>query len=191
MPMVADDTWALHQRALALLNRMADHPDTGIAFKKMAKKVDGTLQFADLDMAEKIQAPIAEKLTAAEKRLAALEEERQAEKAAREQEKTLAGLKDEVAAAAKKFGLSDEGREKMTLRMQEKGNIDAEAAAAWVAAQQPKAKPASGTGAFAPTALNPWGAAKKDDAFELLHTNPEDWMTQEVEKIMAESDMAA
>jgi hypothetical protein len=189
--MVPDETWVVHQRALALLNKMADHPETGIAFKKMAKKVDGSLQFADLEMAERVQAPVMEKLSAAEARIAAMEAEREAEKLSRQQEKVLQGLQGDVEKAASAFGLSDEGRKKMTARMQDKGNLDAEAAAAWVASQTPKSKPSAATGAFAPTALNPWGAAKKSDEFAGLHTDPVDWMGQEIEKILEETNLAA
>jgi hypothetical protein len=184
-------TWELHQRALGLLNKMADHPESGITFKKMAKAVDKTLQFTDLDMAEKIQAPVLEKLTAAETRLAAMEAEREADKLAREQEKQVRGLTDDVDKAVKQYGLTEEGRQKMTVRMQEKGNLDAEAAAAWVAAQAPKAKPSESNGGFAPAALNLFGSAEKDESMELLHRDPQRWQDAEVAKMIDENPLAA
>lgn len=184
-------TWDLHQRALGLLNKMADHPEQGLAFKKMAKSIDKSLQFTDMETAERIQAPILEKLTAAETRLAAMEAERESDKLATQQEKQVRALSDDVDKAAKQFGLTEEGRQKMTVRMQEKGNLDAEAAAAWVAAQQPKARPSESNGAFAPTALNPFGAAEKDDSFELLNRDPVKWQDAEIQKILAEDPLAA
>jgi hypothetical protein len=184
-------TWELHQRALGLLNKMADHPESGISFKKMAKAVDKTLQFTDLDMAERIQAPVLEKLTAAETQLAEIKSEREAEKLAREQEKQVRSLTDDVDKAVKQYGLTDEGRQKMTVRMQEKGNLDAEAAAAWVAAQAPKAKPNEGTGQFAPSAMNLYGSAEKDENFELLNRDPVKWQDAEIAKILAEDPLAA
>lgn len=183
-------SWDLHQRALKLLNKMADDPDQGIAFKKMAKKVDGTLQFTDLDIAERVQAPLTEKLTAAETRLAALEAEREAEKLERQTEKHLSTLRSDVDAAAKTYGLTDEGREKMQKRMQEKGNLDAEAAAAWVAAQTPRSKPSEGTGAFAPTSPGLFGSAEKEDSLSALHQDPIRWMEDETRKILAEPEAA-
>lgn len=183
--------WELHQRALALLNKMADHPDQGIAFKKMAKSIDGTLQFNDLDMAERIQAPVLEKLTAAETALATIQAEREAEKADRQTQEHVRTLNADVDTAAKKFSLTEEGRLKMTTRMQEKGNLDAEAAAAWVAAQAPKLKPAGGAGAFGPTGLNPFGASEKDDAVAALHHDPVRWQDNEIAKILAEEPLSA
>lgn len=183
-------TWELHQRALGLLNKMADSPDTGIAFKKMAKKIDGTLQFTDLDMAERIQAPVLEKLTATEAALAEMRAERDADKLALAQEKQVRSLTDDVDKAVKTFGLTDEGRAKMTARMQEKGNLDAEAAAAWVASQQPKAKPSESNGAFSPGALNPFGSSEKDDSMAALHTDPIRWQADEITKILAEEPLA-
>jgi hypothetical protein len=188
---VDKSVWELHQRALGLLNKMADHPEQGIAFKKMAKTIDKTLQFTDLDMAERIQAPVLEKLTAAEQRLATMEAEREAEKLAREQEKTLRTLTDDVDRAVKSFGLTEDGRKKMTERMQEKGNLDAEAAAAWVAAQAPKAKPSESNGAFAPSGLNPFGAAEKDDSLAGLHLDPVKWQDSEIQKILMEEPLSA
>jgi hypothetical protein len=184
-------TWELHQRALGLLNKMADHPERGIEFKKMAKSIDKTLQFTDLDMAERIQAPVLEKLTAAEARLAAMETERDAEKLARTNDEQVRTLTADVDKAAKSFGLTEDGRKKMTERMQAKGNLDADAAAAWVASQAPKAKPNEGLGGYQPTALNPFGSAEKDDSVELLHTDPARWQDSEIAKILAEDPLAA
>jgi hypothetical protein len=183
-------TWDIHQRALALLNKMADSSETGIAFKKMAKKVDGTLQFTDLDMAERIQAPVLEQLTATQKQLDDLKTEREAEKLALAQEKQVRSLTEDVDKAVKQFGLTDEGKAKMTARMQEKGNLDAEAAAAWVAAQTPKAKPSESNGAFSP-ALNPFGASEVEESMEALHTDPVRWQAKEIEKMLAEEPLAA
>lgn len=182
-------TWDLHQRALGLLNKMADHPDEGIAFKKMAKKIDGTLQFADLDVAERLQKPIVERQTATEARIQAMEEERAAEKLARQEQEHVRTLSSDVDAAVKRFGLTDEGREKMTTRMKEKGNLDAEAAAAWVASQAPKAKPSEGSGAFGPTALNAYGSAEIDETARALHEDPIRWQDAEIAKILAEESL--
>src|ERR1700753_1478322 len=49
-----------------------------------------------------------------------------------------AELRANVDAAAGKFGLTAEGRDKMLERMKSSQSLDAEASAAWVAAQQPK-----------------------------------------------------
>lgn len=187
---VSRQDWEIHQKALALLNKMADHPDSGISFKKMAKQVDGTLNFTDLELAERIQAPLQAELNTAKETLAAIQAEREAEKLAAQQEKQIHTLTGEVDRAAKAFGLTAEGREKMTQRMTEKGNLDADAAAAWVASQAPKAKPSEGNGAFSP-ALNPFGAAEKDDAVALLHTNPERWQAEEIARILAEEPLSA
>jgi hypothetical protein len=184
-------TWELHQRALGLLNKMADSPTTGIAFKKMAKTVDGTLQFTDLDMAERIQAPVLEKLTATEAALAEMRAEREADKLAAAQEKQVRSLTDDVDKAVKQFGLTEEGRTKMTTRMQERGNLDAEAAAAWVASQAPKAKPSESNGAFSPGALNPFGASEKDESMAALHQDPVRWQDSQIAAMLAEEPLGA
>ena len=182
--------WELHQRALKLLNTMADHPERGVEFKRMAKSVDGTLNFADLETADRIQKPLQEKLSATEKRLAELEASRDQDKLEREQRQQVRALNDDVDQAAKRFGLTADGRSKMTARMQEKGNLDAEAAAAWVAAQTPKGSPSEGNGTFAPAALNLFGSAEKDDSMAALHTDPVRWQDAEIHKIMQENPLA-
>jgi hypothetical protein len=182
---VTKESWDLHQRALRLLNTMADHPDKGVEFKRLAKAVDGTLQFTDLDMADRIQKPLEEKLTATEAALAKINEEREAEKLAKQQTETVSALNADVDGAVKKFGLTDDGRKKMTERMQEKGNLDAEAAAAWVASQTPKARP-EGVGSFAPSALNLYGSAEKDDNFAALHQDPQRWQDAEISRMLQE-----
>jgi hypothetical protein len=191
MPLVDDATWSLHQRALALLNKMADHPDEGIAFKRMAKKIDGTLQFTDLDVADRIQAPMLEKLTAAEARIEAMHTEREAEKLAAAQEKQVHSLTEDVEKAVKAFGLTEAGRAKMTERMTAKGNLDADAAAAWVASQEPKAKPSEGNGTFAPSAMNMFGSAEKDDSMASLHHDPIKWQDNEINRILQEEPLGA
>lgn len=190
MPMVDDNTWRLHQRALAILNQLADNPDTGSQFKKMAMGVDKSLRFPDLDAAERATAPLTAKLTAAEERIAAMEAAREADKLAQQQEANVRLISADIDSAVKAYGLTDEGREKMTVRMKEKGSLDAEAAAAWVAAQQPKTGPSEGS-AFTSPALNPWGSAEKDDSMEKLHTDPMRWQDEEVAAMLAENPLAA
>jgi hypothetical protein len=191
MPMVDDASWAIHQRALALLNRMADDPEKGLTFKRLAKGIDPSLNFADLETADRVTKPLTDKLSAAEERIAKMEEERAAEKLARDQADQVRSLTADVDEAVKRFGLTEEGRAKMTQRMQEKGSLDADAAAAWVASQTPKPKPTEGSGAFAPTALNLWGSAEKDDTMAALHTNPEKWMADEIRTMLAEDSLTA
>jgi hypothetical protein len=191
MPMVDDAQWALHQRAMSLLNKMADDPTVGTQFKRMAKQVDGTLRFTDLEAAEAAQKPLLEHNKALETRLAKIEADREAERQALEAEKHTRALSGDIQAAARKFSLTDDGLEKMKLRMTEKGSLDAEAAAAWVAAQAPKASPSESSGAFAPAALNLYGSAEKEEQWELLHTSPEKWQDAEIRKILAENPLAA
>lgn len=191
MPMVDDAQWALHQRAMSLLNKMADDPAIGTQFKKLAKQVDGTLRFADLEAAEAAQKPLLEQNKALEQRLAKIEADREDERQRREADTHTRALSDDIEQAARKFGLTDDGREKMKLRMTEKGSLDAEAAAAWVAAQAPKAAPSESSGAFAPAALNLYGSAEKEAQWEQLHTDPIRWQDAEVRKILAENPLAA
>jgi hypothetical protein len=191
MPMIDDATWAIHQRALALLNRVADHPQLGTQFKRMAKQVDSTLRFQDIEAADAVQQPIMAELTKAQERIAKLESDREAERVQRETESHMRSLTGDMDTAAKKFGLTDEGVTAMKTRMTEKGSLDAEAAAAWVASQSPRAQPSEATGAFAPAALNLFGSSEKEERWEKLNTNPDAWMTEEIQRALAETPLAA
>jgi hypothetical protein len=185
------EAWALHQRAMKLLNQMADDPKKGIDFKRMAKSIDPSLLFSDLDTAERVHEPTLAKLTAAEERIAKMEAERETEKMERQQAEAARSLTGDIDGAVKLYGLTLEGREKMTKRMQEKGSLDAESAAAWVASQAPKPKPSEGAGQFSPAAMNLYGSAVKDDQYEGLHRDPVRWMDETVVAILNEDPQAA
>jgi hypothetical protein len=191
MPMVDEATWAIHQRALALLNKVADHPQLGTTFKRMAKQVDNTLRFQDIEAADTIGQPLMAELTKAQERIAKLETDRESERQQREAESHVRTLTGDIDTAAKKFGLTDEGVSAMKTRMTEKGSLDAEAAAAWVASQSPRARPSDATGAFAPAALNLYGSNEKEERWEKLNTNPDAWMSEEIQRALDENPLAA
>lgn len=173
-------------RAEALLNELLTDPQLGADVRAKAKA-----KFADVQFVEDRFDPMVAGLR---EELASLKAEREAEKAEREAEKTKeaedraqSNLEAAISAARSKYALNDEGFEKMVERMKATGNVaDAEAAAAWVAQNQPK--PAAPGPSWAPSDLNLFGASQEsqDAKVRLLHTNPERFFDQEVSEILQE-----
>ena len=101
-----------------------------------------------------------------------------------------ASLRSDLGAAQKKFGLDDEGLNKVIQRMKDKNNPDVEAAAAWVASQVPKPQPVADHGIQSVSA-DLFGTTKKEDAYAELHTGgdpfkPGGWFDQQAIKILNE-----
>lgn len=180
-------TLATYQRALGLLNKMADHPEKGTAARRLMSDIEPTLRFPE-NAADAVVAPLRSELESANKKIADLEAARENDRVERETREAESKLRGDMDAAAKTFGLTDEGRAKMEERMRSTASLDAEAAAAWVAAQAPKPQPSAPTPSFAPAAINLFGSAQKsdDESVALLHTNPVAWQDREIAAMLSE-----
>ena len=126
----------LLKNAHAMLNKLYNHPEKAMEFKKLAKEAG--YKVPELDTIERVTKPYDEKLNGfaeenkkLKERLDKWENDNLNAKEERE-------LSNQLEAIKKEHGFDDEGMQKVIKRMQEKKNPDVEAAAAWVKNQMPK-----------------------------------------------------
>jgi hypothetical protein len=177
-----------------LMDKAWKDKDKGAAFRRTLKAVDPTLTIPD-EVGDEIAAPLNEKLTATEAQLKALQDRidtSDRERAERNEERT---LRTSLESAAKKYGLDDEGRQKVLERMAAMRSPDAEAAAAWVRDQLPKPEivKEGGIGPAYGDIKSVFGQADGDDAdLALLHSdNPMRYFDKVATKILNEPAEAA
>lgn len=179
-------------RGVGFLNKLWNDPEHGMAAKRLAKKLNPDARIAELDIVEPTVKAFDDKLGGLAGTLEAvtkrLDDRDQRDKEHTEETKLLGEIHD----AVKKYGLTDDGRDKMVARMKEKGSMDAEAAASWVRDQLPKAEPVGHSGLL-PSSMNLFGAGSvSDDAStQLLHQDPIKWQDQEILAALREFDSAA
>lgn len=175
------------RRARVLLDKLMTSKANGLAFKKMIKAELPEAKMPDLDLIDEVSKPFDERIGKLEKTLSEEREERNKEKLAakdKEEEGSLRGQLDNI---KKEYGFTDEGLQKVIARMQEKKNPDVEAAAAWVAKQEPKAKPTA-TSEYLPQTMNLYGTNEKDETWEKLHKNPMKYFDDTVTEILNNPD---
>lgn len=182
---ISEAELATKNRATALLDRMWNDPKTGMAFKKRVKELIPDAKIPELDIVESATAPL----------VAALDEQKAANKTladrldnwekAQRDGKEESELQSQLDGIQKKYGFTADGMQKVVTRMKEKNNPDAEATAAWVAAQEKKARPITDS-ALMPAALNLYGSNSEDDNWAELNKNPRGWADKEILKIMNE-----
>ena len=162
------------QRRLIALGEQLwnDKSEKGRMFRETAKATYPAASIPE-DQFEPILKPFRDEVTKLREELA---EERKAKKdatdaAAQQQaERTLA---QGLAAAVKRFNLTEEGQNLTIKRMQDTGNFtDPMAAAAWVVADNPPPKDPSGY--LGPQAINLFGSAEEsaEERIKLLHKDP-------------------
>lgn len=185
MPEISDAQFATLQRGQALLDKLWNDPKGGTAFKKRVKEIIPDAKIPELDIVDEATAPL----------VAALEEQKKANKSiadrldnwekSQKDSKEESELQSQLDSVRKTYGFTADGMDKLITRMKEKNNPDAEAAAAWVAAQERKAKPISSSN-IGPSALNLYGTSTEDDTWAALNKNPEKWFDNEVATMLNE-----
>lgn len=169
------------QRGMALLDKLWPDMD----FKRMVKAKQPDIQIPELDIVDQATKPVNEKMAALEADNKKLREDWEADRKSRQDERAMIDFRSELTAAQKKFGLTDEGLQKVVDRMKDKNNPDVEAAAAYVLSQQPKPEPVAPSG-LAPESFNLYGVQEKDDNWSELHKNPIKWFDKQAAAILAE-----
>lgn len=126
------------RNAHSMLNKLYNHPDKAMDFKRLVK--DAGYKVPELDTIERVTKPYDEKLGGLadenkklKERLDKWENDNLNAKEERE-------LSSQLEAIKKEHGFDDEGMQKVIKRMQEKKNPDVESAAAWVKNSMPKPK---------------------------------------------------
>jgi hypothetical protein len=136
------------QNAYNMLNKLYNHPDKSMDFKKLAR--DAGFKVPEVETLERFTKPYDEKMTGLEKKNKELSERLDKWENETLSTKEEAKLREQLDSARKEYSLSDEGMAKVIARMKEKNNPDVEAAAAFVLSKEPKAKPTTNTHNFAP-----------------------------------------
>jgi hypothetical protein len=154
-------------------------------FKRKVKELVPDARIPELDMIDTTVKPFEEKLAKQAKDNEALTARLDAIEKSKKDGDEESALVKSLDSARKKFHLTDEGFDKAITRMKEMNNPDAEAAAAWVASQEKKAKPV-GSSSFAPSALNLFGSNKVDDTLADLHRDPIAWQDATIQTMLDE-----
>jgi len=179
-----------HEDASKLLNQLLGDPDHSLSIQRAIKKVRPQAALPQIDIGDPIRTEFRTELDALKAQNQSLIERIAAEDQRRADEAAERDLRSKIDHASAKFHLTGEGRDMMLDRMKKEGSFDAEAAAAWVAAQEPSSAPVANTG-FAPSELNLFGVAEKDDKFALLHTKPWSFFDNEVNAVLRDFQAAA
>jgi hypothetical protein len=146
----------LHERAQKMFGDIREHP---------AQVVKATIVDPAIKAVREDNEALKEQLSKALERLDARDKRE-------EEEKTFAQMQAAVDTAVSKYGLTEEGRQKMLDRMKETKNYtDPEGAAAAIAHDTPP--PASSGPSWAPRKTDFYGTANPDEAFAKLHKDPE------------------
>ena len=185
MPEISDAQLELANKYQSLYNKLWNDPKEGLAFKRKVKELVPEAQIPELDMIDTTVKPFEEKMAKqAEENKAFKDRLDNIEKRSKD-EKEESDLVKSLDSARKKFHLTDEGFDKAVARMKEMNNPDAEAAAAWVASQEKKARPV-GSSSFAPSALNLYGSNKVDESMADLHRDPIAWQDATIQTMLDE-----
>ena len=185
MPEISDAQLELANKYQTLYNKLWNDPKEGLAFKRKVKELVPEEQIPELDMIDTTVKPFEEKMAKQAEDNKALKERLDNIEKRSKDEKEESDLVKSLDSARKKFHLTDEGFDKAVARMKEMNNPDAEAAAAWVASQEKKARPV-GSSSFAPSALNLYGSNKVDESMADLHRDPIAWQDATIQTMLDE-----
>lgn len=185
MPEISDAQLELANKYQSLYNKLWNDPKEGLAFKRKVKELVPEAQIPELDMIDTTVKPFEEKMAKQAEENKALKDRLDNIEKRSKDEKEESDLVKSLDSARKKFHLTDEGFDKAVARMKEMNNPDAEAAAAWVASQEKKARPV-GSSSFAPSALNLYGSNKVDESMADLHRDPIAWQDATIQTMLDE-----
>jgi hypothetical protein len=159
-------------RAQQLVDKLWARKDaTGVEFRKAAKEL-----FPDINTPEEAievaAAPLRAEVDDLKTQLKGALDRLSAKEKADDDLRVENDLAVKISSAAREFGLTDQGRDKMMQRMKDTGNVsDPQAAAAWVVSQMPKPQP-SNTPSWLPQKADLFGAAERNEQWEALHRDP-------------------
>src|SRR5271165_1290005 len=168
-------------RAAQLIEALWNDPELGAKIQARAKEKFPDVRTPDSGLAPYIE-PVKKQIEAQAAEMQKLRDEL-AERDKKDKERQDAAdaltYTQKLAAARDAFSLTDEGYQKMIDHMKATSNYsDAMGAAAFIASQNPPPPPPGPS--FGPQDLNFVGSAKADDRFKSLHTDPQNYMDEEL-----------
>lgn len=192
MPEVSAADLATLQASKALLDTIYSDPDHGLSVKRAVAKARPDLTIPELK-AEEMFKPFAERFDAMAGSVTALAKSIEDDKAASAQKAAEDTLARAMASARDNYKLTDEGVTGMVELMRNEGIANPKTAAELFVARQPKPKLASGReNRYGQTVYaDITGHAGDKEKQELLLTNSDRFLVQEVEEMLAEFENAA
>jgi hypothetical protein len=203
------------RRGYFLLDKLMTDPAHGTSTKRALKAVDPSLNIVvPEDVAEPLIAPIkqeidalktshAETLAAIDEKKTAIEQVVENFNKTRQDEKEVTDLQGKIDAAARKYRFTDEGKAALIEHMRATNTSDPDTAGAYLVQHMERPAPTAATG-IAPEMARRNGAPDVDlfqlatgqtnDDLKLLHGTPKEqerWMTNEINKVIAETMEAA
>jgi hypothetical protein len=176
------------KRAQALVDKLwGDKSATGAAVRKAAKEMYPDITIPD-EQAEIAAAPIKAEMEEIKGQLKTALDRLTAREKADDDMRVENDLAVKITSAAREFGLTESGKNKMMERMKETGNYtDAQAAAAYVVSQMPKPAP-SNSPSWLPEAANLFGSQQREEQFESLHKDPRKYMDDQLREFARDPD---
>lgn len=199
---------AVLRNGFALLNQIVSDPKTATPAKRLIRQIkpDMNVVIPEDDIAEPLLAPIREQVTTLQTKheevLKALDEKTAAfdqKLTEREQKEKdtddLRDLQKRIDEAAKHYRFTDEGRAALIEHMKTTGTPDPMTAGAYLIQNMERPAPVASNG-LAPEMARRNGApdvdlfqvatGHDDESLKLLHAKPEQWMSKEINNILAE-----
>jgi hypothetical protein len=175
-------------RAQKLVEALWSDGKMGASVRAKAKELFPDVTLPE-DAISPIVAPMQEELATMRAQLAEERNARIKEREDAEASRQRATLEDSLASARARYGLTDEGFDKMVARMKATGNYsDAEASAAWVAQQEPVQRVNKAD--WLPKKIDLFGSSteRQDEAFRQLHTNPQGYLDGQLQEFVNDPD---
>ncbi len=192
MAEISDAELAVQRRAVALLDKMITDPKDGLSMKRKIKELVPDAKFPELDIIDTTTAPLIAALDEQKKTSKTLADRLDSWEKSQKDSREEGELQSQLDHIRKQYSFTTEGMQKVIDRMKEKNNPDADSAAAWVAAQERKARPVTDS-ALLPQALNLYGSNSEDESWKELNKDPIKWADNELVKMInefAEQDAA-
>lgn len=194
---VADETVEIsqahltaYQKAYRLLGSLVNDKEIGTQTKRKLMKIDETVKFTDLDVADAYAEPLKAEIELTKKELAELKKERAEEKTKAEEKETLGDIYSRIDKVVAKRKLTDEGREGLIKTMKERQIADPDAAALVYLDSLPKSEAVRPSGSHAPSKWNLHGAGSSKDKIsektKRLLESPDDFFDSEVTAVLNE-----
>lgn len=125
--------------------------------------------------------PIQQQISSIAESIKKDQEERAKQEEERKKNETALDLEKALSGARSRYNLTEDGFNKMVERMKATQNYtDADAAAAWVVSENPPSDP--GKPSWVPQNMNLFASKDKDDAYALLHKDPNAFLDNELAK---------
>lgn len=185
-----DPKVAMAFRAAELLDKLVADPKHGLAAKRLIKEINPAANFPELETEDRVNKLVEERTSGIQSEWQKFRDEQAEAKKKSDDARLETDFEKRLNTVRDKYRFTPEGMEKIVERMKDQNSPDVEAAAAWINEQTPKPAPATGPN-YLPQTLDLYGSQSKDEAFRLLHENPNQYFDQQVRDILSDPSLAA